>query len=209
MELKKDVIIVHFQEGFFDNTNQDVKNTVKNNLQPLVNNALKTDIHVSFWEDTTIQNTASVIPIPPLGEKVSRFEAPAGLNLSYKLHGPEVILTGGWFGACINGAIESIMSSFFNTTALLKTGELTIRMPQNTVYKFSELLADISDSNIKNGIESAFNNSTVQSKTVVKERGLRYRIIRSKTQETIVENVVVPAPSQPTEQMFDILFLLD
>ena len=209
MELKKDLIFVHFQEGFFDNTNQDVKNTVKTNLQPLVNNALKADIHLSFWEDTTIQNTTSVIPFSVIDKKVSRFEAPAGLNSSYKLHGPEVILTGGWFGACINGAIESIMTSFFNTKALLKTGELTIRMPQKMVYKFSELLEDISDFNINSGIQSAFDNSTVSNKLIVKERGLRYRIIRSKTQETIAENIVVPAPSQPTEQMFDIVFLLD
>ncbi|MEM6720617.1 MAG: hypothetical protein AAF611_14915 [Bacteroidota bacterium] len=210
MELNKDLIIVHFQEGFFDKSNQQLKNTVKNNLQPLVDAALKTDIHLSFWEDSTVNGSVkSVIEIPQLGsDKVSRIEAPGGLNLFYKLHGPEVILSGGWFGACINGAIESIMTAFFNTTVLLATGRLTIRMQQNAVYKFSELLADMSNKNIKNTIKSAFDNSTVPSKPEVQQRGLRYSIIRSKTQETIEERVVVPAPNQPSD-MFDIVFLLD
>jgi len=64
MELKKDLIIVHFQEVFFNDTNQAVKKTVKNNLQPLVDAAQKIDIHVSFWEDLNTSNTTSVIPIP-------------------------------------------------------------------------------------------------------------------------------------------------
>lgn len=209
MKLKKDLIIVHFQEGFFNTSNQLVKNTVKTNLQRLVDAAMKTDIHVSFWEDNTIENPKSVITIPALGEKVSVFEAPAGVNLDYTLRGPEVILTGGWFGACINNAIESIMTAFFNASELVATGELTIRLPENAVYKSSEVLADMLDANIKNGISSAFDNSFVPSREEVQKRGLQLRIVRAKTQVTLLDKTVVPAPNGSTSSKFHVLFLID
>lgn len=210
MKPAKDLIIVHFQEDFFDNTNQRIRTTVKNTLEPLVENAQKTDIHVSFWEDDTVLKTTSVIPIPPLSDKVSQFVARKGLvNTEYQLKGKEVILTGGWFGACINGAIESIMLAFFISPKLIETGELTIRMPKNGVYKKNELLAELDDANIINGIVSAFANSGAVTQPIVIDRGLRFKIIRPKTQETLTEQIVVPIPNNPKEPIFDVVFLID
>ncbi|MGH1384085.1 hypothetical protein [Kordia sp.] len=210
MELNKDLIIVHFQEDFFDNTNQRIKNTVKENLQPLVDAAQTTDIHVSFWEDNTIANTASVIPIPPLSEKVSQLDAEKGLlNTDYPLKGTEIILAGGWFGSCINGAIETVMSSFVKSPIIKKTGELTIRILENAVYKQNNLLSELDDSKIVSGIQGAFNDSSAVSEPVVQNRGLRFKIIRTKTQEIITEQIVVPLPDKPKERMFDVIFLID
>ncbi|MEM6684987.1 MAG: hypothetical protein AAF617_04245 [Bacteroidota bacterium] len=210
MELKKDIIIVHFQEHFFNDTNQHIKNKVASTLQPLVDAALTTDIHVSFWEDNTVQNKTSVIPIPPLGKRVSQLDAPKGLlEKQYPLKGKEVILAGGWFGACINGAIETIMAAFFTNDVLLEEGELTIRMLQNGVYKESKLLSQLDNSKIINPIQSAFDLSGAITYPVVPERGLRYKIIRSKPQEILLERIVIPAPNNPTKPMFDIIFLLD
>ncbi|WP_298511428.1 hypothetical protein [uncultured Kordia sp.] len=210
MKFKKDFIIVHFQEGFFDTTNQRIRNTVKNTLEPLIANAQTTDIHVSFWEDDKVKDTTSVIPIPPLSERVSRFVARKGLiEDEYPLKGKEIILVGGWFGACINGAIESVMTEFFRSPLLLETSELTIRMPETGVYKETELLSELDDANIISGIVSAFDNSAAVTEPIVTNRGLRFKIIRTKTQETLTEQMVVPVPNNPKERMFDVVFLID
>ena len=82
-------------------------------------------------------------------------------------------------------------------------------MPQKTVFVFSELLENLLDSNIISKLQSAFDNSSAPNKLIVKERGLRYRIIRTATQETLTKRVVAPVPSQPVEQIFDVVFLLD
>ena len=142
MNFSKDLIVVHFQEGFFDNSNQTMKSIAKKRIGSLVDQALKTsDIHISFWEDRTISDPSSVVPIPSNNEKVDRQNAPAGVVHNYQLKGPEVILTGGWFGACINNAINSVIFSYFENTALADTGSLDIRLPLDAVYKFSDLLS--------------------------------------------------------------------
>ena len=209
MKHTNDLIIVHFQEGFFDSTNQDIKNTVLTTLTPMVKNAIKADMHVSFWEDTTSSNPTSVIDFSSFKNKISREDAPNGVNESYVVHGAEITLTGGWFGACIKNAIRSVLLAFFKNTELIKTGELTIRMPAKAVYDEHELLADITDSNIGLDIVDALERSAVLNQLEVRERGLQVRIVKSKTQETILEKILVEVPTKPTLQIFDVVFLID
>ncbi len=209
MEPINDLIIVHFQESFFDKTNKDIKDTVKTTLEPMIKNALKANMHVSFWEDITTSNPTSIIEIPPLSINLSQQDAPNGVNNTYVLHGAEITLTGGWFGACIKNAVRRIMLAFFKNLALIKTGELTIRMPSKAVYDENELLADITDSNIGLDIVDALERSEVLKRLEVRERGLQVRVTKSKTQETILEKILVKAPDKPTLHFFDVVFLID
>ncbi|WP_430408982.1 hypothetical protein [Kordia sp.] len=209
MKHTNDLIIVHFQEGFFDNTNQDIKSTVLSTLTPMVKNAIKANMHVSFWEDVTSSDPTSIIDLSSFNKKVSREDAPGGVNKSYIVHGAEITLTGGWFGACIKNAIRSILLAFFKNKELIKTGELTIRMPSKAVYDENELLADMSDANIGLDIVDALERSAVLNQLEVRERGLQVRIAKSKTQETILEKILVAVPHKPTLQIFDVVFLID
>ncbi|WP_046758758.1 hypothetical protein [Kordia jejudonensis] len=209
MRSVNDLIILHFQKGFFNMTNNRLKNIVKATLEPIVKRALQAKTHISFWLDPTFDDAKSVIKIPINSSRVTRADAPAGVYNSYTLHGSEIILAGGWFGACMNNAIRSIMKSFFRNPSLAKTGELTIRMPGRAVYDQRNLLSEISNNNIAHDLVDALQRSKVLKKIEVKERGLQILIIKSQTNETILKKIIVAPPTMPTLEIFDIVFLID
>lgn len=210
MTFLKDLIVVHFQEGFFDSSNQNFKLKVKNEIQKLVDKAGRaSDIHISFWEDRTIADAKSIITVPSIGDKVSTHDAPAGVLHGYRLKGPEVILVGGWFGACINNAINSVIFAFFENADLVTTGALDIRLPRKAVYKSTEQLSDMLDANIKNGIEAAMNESVdvLAKNSQIRDRGLRIKVLRA-GEEPFFEKEVIAPQVKNAGTRFEIAFLL-
>lgn len=211
MKFSKDLIIVHFQEGFFNSTLQKLKHKVKDEIELIVQKASKAlDIHISFWEDRTLADTTSIVSIPSVGNKVSTVDAPAGVVHNYELKGPEVILVGGWFGACINNVINSILFSFFDDPDLAKTGSLDIRLLPKAIYKTSELLSEMSDTNIKNGIIAAFNESVdvLAQNESVGNRGLRIQVLRPGKAPFFEKNIIEPIVTGAGPQ-FLVSFILD
>ena len=214
MNFTKDLIIVHAQEFFFIEA-PTLKSTIKNELQSLVNKAMRSaDIHISFWEDISIPKagSGSIIAIPNLKDKVSRIEADGGICslIDYIIKGPEVILTGGWLGACINNAIISIMRAFFANPEVVKTGSLDIRLPVKAVYEKSELLADMTETDIKNNIVSAMDQARevlLIESAEVRERGLRITILKA-GEAPFFEKVIVDREQEGDKLQFQIAFIL-
>ena len=160
MAIIKDLIIVHFQEGFFTNENQALKNRAKQEIQKLVNIGLaNNDTRIAFWLDKDVKGVASVIPIDLTKKNITEEIAPCGANDDYSLQTNEVLVTGGWFGACIKFSVTSLVTVFLDNERLTNIGTLDVRLKRKAIFDTTELLEKQSKNNIQIDLLASFDET--------------------------------------------------